>query len=77
GAVVALTAEKKGGGMEAPVPQRPAPRPAPRPTPAAAPAAAPRPAPHAPASHSQGKRGVPGIEAIIAVASGKGGVGKS
>ncbi|WP_292092912.1 Mrp/NBP35 family ATP-binding protein, partial [Mesorhizobium sp.] len=28
-------------------------------------------------SHSQGKRGVPGIEAIIAVASGKGGVGKS
>ncbi|RUU27480.1 ATP-binding protein, partial [Mesorhizobium sp. M6A.T.Ce.TU.002.03.1.1] len=70
-------AEKKGGGMEAPVPQRPAPRPAPRPTPAAAPAAAPRPAPHAPASHSQGKRGVPGIEAIIAVASGKGGVGKS
>ncbi|RWB79923.1 MAG: ATP-binding protein, partial [Mesorhizobium sp.] len=35
------------------------------------------PAPHAPASHSQGKRGVPGIEAIIAVASGKGGVGKS
>ncbi|TIP96435.1 MAG: Mrp/NBP35 family ATP-binding protein, partial [Mesorhizobium sp.] len=45
--------------------------------PAAAPAAAPRPAPHAPASHGQGKRGVPGIEAIIAVASGKGGVGKS
>lgn len=73
GAVVALTAEKKGGGMEAPVPARPAPRPAPPP----APAAAPRPAPHAPASHSQGKRGVPGIEAIIAVASGKGGVGKS
>ncbi|MGB3644049.1 MAG: Mrp/NBP35 family ATP-binding protein, partial [Mesorhizobium sp.] len=39
--------------------------------------APPRPAPHAPASRSQGKRGVPGIEAIIAVASGKGGVGKS
>ncbi|MCA0027968.1 MULTISPECIES: Mrp/NBP35 family ATP-binding protein [unclassified Mesorhizobium] len=70
GAVVALTAEKKGGGMEAPVAARPAPRPA-------SPVAAPRPAPHAPASHSQGKRGVPGIEAIIAVASGKGGVGKS
>ncbi|TPN68200.1 Mrp/NBP35 family ATP-binding protein [Mesorhizobium sp. B1-1-1] len=70
GAVVALTAEKKGGGMEAPVAARAAPRPAP-------PVAAPRPAPHAPASHSQGKRGVPGIEAIIAVASGKGGVGKS
>ncbi|MBZ9762124.1 Mrp/NBP35 family ATP-binding protein [Mesorhizobium sp. CA8] len=71
-AVVALTAEKKGGGMEAPVPPRPAP---PRP---AAPQPAPqRPAPHAPASQSHGKRGVPGIDAIIAVASGKGGVGKS
>ena len=70
GAVVALTAEKKGGGMEAPVPQKPA---APRP----APAPAARPAPHAPASQSQGKRGVPGIASIIAVASGKGGVGKS
>jgi len=71
-AVVALTAEKKGGGMEAPVPARPAP---PRP---AAPQPAPqRPAPHAPASQSHGKRGVPGIDAIIAVASGKGGVGKS
>ena len=73
GAVVALTAEKKGGGgMEAPIPARPAAPPA---RPAAPPA--PRAAPHAPASHSQGKRGVPGIEAIIAVASGKGGVGKS
>ncbi|MBT1160099.1 Mrp/NBP35 family ATP-binding protein [Aminobacter anthyllidis] len=72
GAVVALTAEKKGGGMEAPVPSRPAP-----PRPAAAPAPAARPAPQAPASHSQGKRGVPGIASIIAVASGKGGVGKS
>lgn len=67
GAVVALTAEKKGGGMEAPVPPKPA---APRP----AHAPAPRPAP---ASQTQGKRGVPGIDSIIAVASGKGGVGKS
>ncbi|TIW67391.1 MAG: Mrp/NBP35 family ATP-binding protein, partial [Mesorhizobium sp.] len=50
------------------------PRPAPRPAPAAAPQ---RPVPQVPASHSHGKRGVPGIEAIIAVASGKGGVGKS
>ncbi|NLZ42774.1 MAG: Mrp/NBP35 family ATP-binding protein, partial [Comamonadaceae bacterium] len=74
GAMVALTAEKKGGGMEAPVPPRPVSPAAPRPAPQAA---APRPAPHAPASHSQGKRGVPGIAAIIAVASGKGGVGKS
>ena len=70
GAMVALTAEKKGGGMEAPVPPRPAP-------PRQAPPAAPRPASHASASHSQGKRGVPGIASIIAVASGKGGVGKS
>lgn len=71
-AVVALTAEKKGGGMEAPVPPRPsAPQ---RPTPQPAPQ---RPAPHAPASQSHGRRGVPGIDAIIAVASGKGGVGKS
>ncbi|RUU53518.1 iron-sulfur cluster assembly protein, partial [Mesorhizobium sp. M2C.T.Ca.TU.009.01.2.1] len=46
-AIVALTAEKKGGGMEAPVPARPA---APRP------AAPQRPAPHAPASQSHGKR---------------------
>lgn len=69
GAVVALTAEKKGGGMEKAPP--PPPRPAPPPT--RPQAAAPTPA------HGQtsGKRGVPGVEAIIAVASGKGGVGKS
>ncbi|MGB3390363.1 MAG: Mrp/NBP35 family ATP-binding protein [Pseudaminobacter sp.] len=67
-AMVALTAEKKGGGMEAPI-QRPAP-----PRPAAAPAGRHT---HAPSGHLPGKRGVPGIEAIIAVASGKGGVGKS
>src|SRR3954464_799395 len=75
GAVVSLTPEKKGRGMEGPIPPRPA-APLPR-APAPAAAAAPRPAAHAPASHSHGKRGVPGIEAIIAVASGKGGVGKS
>ncbi len=74
GAMVALTAEKKGGGMEAPI-KRPTPPPQPT-APRAAPSA-PRVAPHAPASHSQGRRGVPGIHAIIAVASGKGGVGKS
>ena len=81
GAVVALTAEKKGGGMEAPVPPRPnlAPRPA------AAPQQS-RPAAHTghqhspagqPAGQTSGRRGVPGIKSIIAVASGKGGVGKS
>jgi ATP-binding protein involved in chromosome partitioning len=70
GAVVALTAEKKAGAPSAAsVP--------PRPAPAASRAATPRgPAP-APAGQQPGKRGVPGIEAIIAVASGKGGVGKS
>lgn len=71
GAMVALTAEKKGGGMEAPVKTRPQPM-APRP---AQPAA--RPAPAAQPQQSSGKRGVPGIASIIAVASGKGGVGKS
>ena len=70
GAVVALTAEKKGGGMEAPPPPRPAAQ--------ARPVAAQRPTPPpAPASHGHAKRGVPGIGSIIAVASGKGGVGKS
>jgi ATP-binding protein involved in chromosome partitioning len=74
GAVVALTAEKKGGGMEAAPPRPAPPRPAPpRPAPAQVRAAPPP----APPSTQSGKRGVPGIEAIIAVASGKGGVGKS
>jgi len=68
GAVVALTAEKKAGQGS------PAPRPAPaRPAPTTA-RHAHGPAPSGPQS---GKRGVPGIQSIIAVASGKGGVGKS
>ncbi len=66
GVVVSLTAEKKGGGMEA----APAPQQRPAPTTRPAPAAAP-------AGRQQARRGVPGVEAIIAVASGKGGVGKS
>jgi ATP-binding protein involved in chromosome partitioning len=71
GAMVALTAEKKGGGMGT----APQPRPAPQ---------QPRPAPQRPhpahpphGGQTSGKRGVPGVKAIIAVASGKGGVGKS
>jgi ATP-binding protein involved in chromosome partitioning len=65
GAVVALTAEKKSTGMEA-APPRPAPKTAARPA-----------VPKAPPSTQQGKRGIPGIGSIVAVASGKGGVGKS
>ena len=71
GAIVALTAEKKGGGMESAPPPRPN-LPPQRQTPQQRPA----PPPAAPSVQS-GKRGVPGIAAIIAVASGKGGVGKS
>ncbi|SDB32081.1 Mrp/NBP35 family ATP-binding protein [Bauldia litoralis] len=67
GAMVVLTAEKKGGapGAGAQPPPRPAgtQAPPPRQQPAAAPA--------------RGKAGIPGIDAIVAVASGKGGVGKS
>jgi ATP-binding protein involved in chromosome partitioning len=58
-AMVALTAERKGGAA-------PAPRPAP-------PAGAARARP----GHGEQPVGVPGVGAIIAVASGKGGVGKS
>jgi ATP-binding protein involved in chromosome partitioning len=58
-AMVALTAERRGGAAATP-----------RPAPAAAPGARPRAAQGGPA-------GVPGVTSIIAVASGKGGVGKS
>lgn len=64
GAVVALTADRQPG-QQQPAPARPAP-----PRPAAAPG---RPTPQPGSS----KVGVPGVRAIIAVASGKGGVGKS
>jgi ATP-binding protein involved in chromosome partitioning len=57
-ALVALTAERKGGAA--------------RPAPAGGGAAAPRAAPR-----GETTVGVPGVESIIAVASGKGGVGKS
>lgn len=65
GAVVSLTAERKQG--SAPPPPRPS---------AAAPAHSHGHA-TAPSGPQRSKAGVPGIEAIIAVASGKGGVGKS
>ncbi|CAN5274201.1 Mrp/NBP35 family ATP-binding protein [soil metagenome] len=73
GAMVVLTAEKKAGNAGA----RPAAAP-PRPavTPPRPPAQA-GPAPHRHAAPAQAKAGVPGVDAIIAVASGKGGVGKS
>jgi ATP-binding protein involved in chromosome partitioning len=86
GAVVALTAEKKGGPTsdDAPAKPAPAPRPAQRPAPAGAvpPQRVPAQGAPAQAAHSHGhaapvKSGVPGVGAIIAVASGKGGVGKS
>ncbi|HXW42689.1 MAG TPA: P-loop NTPase, partial [Xanthobacteraceae bacterium] len=62
--MVALTAERSGGTAA------PAQRPPTGPT-----AAPQRPAPGAPSSPSPA--GIPGVDAIIAVASGKGGVGKS
>lgn len=64
-AMVVLTAERKGGG---PTPQTPRPMP---PRQGGAPAG--RPAP----GLGSAKAGIPGVGAIVAVASGKGGVGKS
>jgi ATP-binding protein involved in chromosome partitioning len=64
-AMIALTAERKGGAA-------PAPRPA-----QGGPAAAGRPAHTHGHGQQQGPSGVPGVTSIIAVASGKGGVGKS
>ncbi len=72
GALVTLTAERKGGRTsdDAPPPSRP------QPAPQAASQA--RPAAHAHAApQPQAKPGIPGVGKIIAVASGKGGVGKS
>jgi ATP-binding protein involved in chromosome partitioning len=70
-ALVALTAERKAGAPSARTP--PGPAPSARTPPGPAPAGA-RPGPRGGGDNLQG---VPGVEAIIAVASGKGGVGKS
>jgi ATP-binding protein involved in chromosome partitioning len=67
-AMIALTAERSGGGGA-----RPAPQPAAR----SGQGNGPTRAHGAPQASSQGPSGVPGVKAIIAVASGKGGVGKS
>ncbi|MHC5653935.1 Mrp/NBP35 family ATP-binding protein [Stappia sp. ICDLI1TA098] len=72
-ALVALTSERKGGGQgAAPAPVRPAPK-------AGDAASVPPPmrAGGAQPGGAAAKPGVPGVKAIIAVASGKGGVGKS
>jgi ATP-binding protein involved in chromosome partitioning len=67
-AMIALTAERKAG----PPPPRPT-----RPGQGVPPAAAHRP-PHSPAGSPMARQAeIPGIAAVIAVASGKGGVGKS
>ncbi|MBV2142233.1 P-loop NTPase [Falsochrobactrum sp. TDYN1] len=69
GALVTLTAEKKGGPTSDDAPRPPRPQSVPQPRPAAT-------AQHSP-QRPAAKPGIPGVGAIIAVASGKGGVGKS
>ena len=71
GVMAVLTAEKKGGTGA------PAPRPNPPPQPARAHAHTPPPAAPQRPPRQPAKADVPGVDAIIAVASGKGGVGKS
>jgi ATP-binding protein involved in chromosome partitioning len=67
-AMIALTAERKPGSAAPPAPHRHAP--------GVAPVSSHRP-PQSPASPMSKQSEIPGIAAVIAVASGKGGVGKS
>jgi ATP-binding protein involved in chromosome partitioning len=67
-AMIALTAERKPGSAAPPAPHRHAP--------GVAPMSSHRP-PQSPASPMSKQSEIPGIAAVIAVASGKGGVGKS
>jgi ATP-binding protein involved in chromosome partitioning len=67
-AMIALTAERKAGAAVPPPPHRHAP--------GVAPVSSHRP-PQSPASPMSKQSEIPGIAAVIAVASGKGGVGKS
>jgi ATP-binding protein involved in chromosome partitioning len=72
GAMIALTAERKSGAA-APPPHRPAPGH----SHGVAPVAAHRPPPNPAGSPMARQSEIPGVAAVIAVASGKGGVGKS
>jgi ATP-binding protein involved in chromosome partitioning len=76
GAMVVLTAEKKGGSAGSP-PPRPASVQMPMHRPGAAPPGQRAGATGARHAAPSPKAGVPGVNAIVAVASGKGGVGKS
>lgn len=73
GALVTLTAEKKGGRTSDDAPPPPKPQSAPRPVAVSGQGKHG----HAPQPRPAAKPGIPGVGAIIAVASGKGGVGKS
>ncbi|MDE1159590.1 MAG: iron-sulfur cluster carrier protein ApbC [Neorhizobium sp.] len=76
GALVTLTADRKAGSSDNAPPARPPARPA---SPASPSRAQPAPAKASPGQQHgpREKIGVPGVGAIVAVASGKGGVGKS
>jgi ATP-binding protein involved in chromosome partitioning len=69
-AMIALTAERKAGGAPPPPPRRPGG--------GVPPVSAHRGPPHAPGGSPMSRQAeIPGVAAVIAVASGKGGVGKS